>query len=61
VERIKKAFERKEEMFDEMKKKLVSLNKSVAGEHKSKNMWTVILSVTTIFATIFVAYVVRRR
>ena len=61
VERIKKAFESKEEMLDEMKQKVVSLNKSVAGAHKSKNMWTVISSATTIFAAALAAYVARGR
>jgi len=61
VERIKKAFESKEEMVDEMKQKLVSMNKSVEGAHKSKNMWTVISSATTIFAAVLAAYVARGR
>ncbi|KAK7356030.1 hypothetical protein VNO80_15296 [Phaseolus coccineus] len=61
VERIKKAFESKEEMLDEMKQKVVWLNKSVAGAHKSKNMWTVISSATTIFAAALAAYLARGR
>ena len=61
VEKIKKAFESKEEMLDEMKQKVVSLNKSVVEAHKSKNMWTVLSSATTIFAAALVAYVARGR
>jgi len=44
-----------------MKQKLVSLNKSVAGAHKSKNMWTVISSPTIIFVAALAAYVARGR
>ncbi|BAT95018.1 hypothetical protein LR48_Vigan10g093300 [Vigna angularis] len=61
VEKIKKAFESKEEMLDEMKQKVVSLNKSVVDAHKSKNIWTVLSSATTIFAAALVAYVARGR
>ncbi|CAJ1976184.1 unnamed protein product [Sphenostylis stenocarpa] len=61
VEKIKKAFKSKEEMLDEMKQKVVSLNKSVAEAHKSKNIWTVISSATTIFAAALAAYVARGR
>ncbi|KAH1192089.1 hypothetical protein AAZX31_20G216800 [Glycine max] len=61
LDAIKKAFKTKDEMVDDMKQQLVSLNKSVAEAHKSKSLWTVISSATTIFAAVLAAYVARGR
>ncbi|KAK7391961.1 hypothetical protein VNO78_20386 [Psophocarpus tetragonolobus] len=59
LEAIKKAFKSKDEMVDDMKQQLVTLNKSVAEAHKSKSLLTVISSATTIFAAVLAAYFAR--
>ncbi|KAK7344213.1 hypothetical protein VNO77_13568 [Canavalia gladiata] len=56
---IKKAFKSKNEMVDDMKQQLVSMQKSVSEAHKSKSLWTVISSATTILAAALAAYVAR--
>ncbi|KAK7277882.1 hypothetical protein RJT34_22901 [Clitoria ternatea] len=58
---IKKAFKSKNEMVDEMKQQLVSMQKSMVEAHKNKSLWTVISSATTIFAAALAAYVARGR
>ncbi|TKY52177.1 Laminin subunit alpha-2 [Spatholobus suberectus] len=61
LDAIKKAFESKDEMVDDMKQQLVTMQKSVVQAHKSKSLWTVISSATTIFAAVLAAYVARGR
>ncbi|KAL2325457.1 hypothetical protein Fmac_024515 [Flemingia macrophylla] len=61
LDAIKKAFKSKDETVDDMKKQIVSLNRSVERAQKSKNLWTVISSATTIFVAVLTAYVARAR
>lgn len=61
LDAIKKAFKSKDEMVDDMKQQLATLNKSVVEAHKSKSLWTVISSATTIFAAVLAAYVAKGR
>nr|KYP74406.1 Laminin subunit alpha [Cajanus cajan] len=61
LDAIKKAFKSKDKTVDDMKKQLVSLNQSVVRAQKSKNLWTVISSATTLFVAVLTAYVARGR
>ncbi|XP_061349432.1 uncharacterized protein LOC133294704 [Gastrolobium bilobum] len=61
LDAIRNAFKSKDEMVDDMKQQVVSLQKSVAKAHKTKSLWTLISSATTIFAAAIAAYVARGR
>ncbi|KAK2445864.1 CAP-Gly domain-containing linker protein [Trifolium repens] len=61
LEAIKKAFKAKNEMVDDMKKQVVSLQKSVFDAHKGKNVWTGISSATAILAAALTAYIAKGR
>ncbi|CAL5208541.1 unnamed protein product [Lathyrus oleraceus] len=61
LEAIKKAFKVKEEMVDEMKQQLVSMQKSVSDAHKGKHLWTGISSAAAIFAAGLTAYFAKGR
>ncbi|TKY62819.1 Laminin subunit alpha-2 [Spatholobus suberectus] len=61
LDAIKKAFESKDEMVDDIKQQLMILQTSVVQAHKSKSLWIVIFSATTIFSVVLAAYVARGR
>jgi chromosome segregation ATPase len=61
LEAIKNAFKVKNEMVDDMKKQVVSLQKSVSDAHKGKNVWTGISSATAIVAAALTAYIAKGR
>ncbi|GAU21394.1 hypothetical protein TSUD_32230 [Trifolium subterraneum] len=61
LEAIKKAFKVKNEMVDDMKKQVVSLQKSVSDAHKGKHVWTGITSATAILAAALTAYIAKGR
>jgi len=61
LEAIKKAFKAKDELVDDMKKQVVSLQKSASDAHKGKNLWTGLSSAATICAFALTAYVARGR
>jgi hypothetical protein len=48
-------------MVDDMKKQVVSLQKSVSDAHKGKNVWTGISSATAIVAAALTAYIAKGR
>ncbi|KAI3824423.1 hypothetical protein L1987_05882 [Smallanthus sonchifolius] len=59
VEAIKKAFNDKESIMDEMKKQLDLLKVRVTKADKGKSFWTMVSSATTILAAVSLAYVAR--
>lgn len=61
LEAIKKAFKAKDELVDDMKKQVVSLQKSASDAHKGKNLWTGLTSAATICAFALTAYVAKGR
>ncbi|CAA7041237.1 unnamed protein product [Microthlaspi erraticum] len=58
---IEKAFRNKEEMIEEMKKEAETMKQSTEEAHKKKSFWTLVSSVTTIFAAASIAYAARIR
>ncbi|KAJ1387474.1 putative golgin IMH1-like [Sesbania bispinosa] len=61
LDAIRKAFKSKNDMVDDMKEQVVSLQKSVAEAQKGKSLWTAISSATTVFAAALAAYVAKGR
>ncbi|XP_013586466.1 PREDICTED: cingulin [Brassica oleracea var. oleracea] len=61
LESIEKAFKNKESIIEEMKKEAESMKQSTEEAHKKKSFWTVVSSVTTIFAAASFAYASRTR
>ncbi|XP_057960854.1 uncharacterized protein LOC131152917 [Malania oleifera] len=59
LEAIKKVFKNRVAKAEEMKRQLKLLQNSEANARKQKNFWTLLSSVTTIFAAASVAYVVK--
>ncbi|KAJ4892918.1 Prefoldin chaperone subunit family protein [Raphanus sativus] len=61
LESIGKAFKNKENIIEEMKKEAESMKQSTEEANKKKSFWTVVSSVTTIFAAASFAYASRTR
>ncbi|CAN8260387.1 unnamed protein product [Cochlearia groenlandica] len=61
LESIEKAFKNKEYIIEEMKKEAETMKQSTEEAHKKKSFWTVVSSVTTIFAAASFAYAARTR
>ncbi|KAF8107665.1 hypothetical protein N665_0118s0033 [Sinapis alba] len=61
LESIERAFKTKENIIKEMKKEAESMKLSTEEAHKKKSFWTVVSSVTTIFAAASFAYASRTR
>lgn len=61
LEAIKKAFKAKDELVDDMKKQVASLQKSASDAHKGKNLWAGLSSAATICAFALTAYVAKGR
>ncbi|CAN7107801.1 unnamed protein product [Brassica rapa subsp. narinosa] len=61
LESIEQAFRNKESIIEEMKKEAETMKQSTEEAHKKKSFWTVVSSVTTIFAAASFAYASRTR
>ncbi|CAL9219659.1 unnamed protein product [Arabidopsis halleri] len=61
LESIEKAFKNKEEIIEEMKKEAEIMKQSTEDAHKKQNFWTLVSSVTTVFAAASFAYAARTR
>ncbi|KAF3588168.1 hypothetical protein F2Q69_00032373 [Brassica cretica] len=61
LESIEKAFKNKDNIIEEMKKEAETMKQSTEEAHKKKSFWTVVSSVTTIFAAASFAYASRTR
>jgi len=61
LESIEKAFKNKEDIIEEMKKEAEIMKQSTEEAHKKQTFWTLVSSVTTVFAAASFAYAARAR
>ncbi|XP_010464024.1 PREDICTED: centrosomal protein of 128 kDa-like [Camelina sativa] len=61
LESIEKAFKNKEDIIEEMKKEAEIMKQSTEEAHKKQNFWTLVSSVTTVFAAASFVYAARTR
>ncbi|OMO99028.1 putative Ubiquitin-protein ligase BRE1A [Corchorus olitorius] len=61
LEAIKQAYRNKESLAQDLKQKVVIMEKSMVEAEKKKSFWTLVTSATTLLAAISVAYAARGR